>query len=120
MNGRALALGFFDGVHPAHKQVLALARQYALENGLTASAVTFKMQPAAFIRGEQEQLLCTLSDRIRLLQAEGEMDSVIGRPSLANRSIRSARPQVDREICRHPMFSPSGWETRRMKRTTWS
>ena len=80
MNGRALALGFFDGVHPAHKQVLALARQYALENGLTASAVTFKMQPAAFIRGEQEQLLCTLSDRIRLLQEEGEMDSVIVLP----------------------------------------
>ena len=80
MNGRALALGFFDGVHPAHKQVLALTAQHARENGLTASAVTFKTQPAAFIRGEKEQLLCTLSDRIRLLQAEGNMDSVIVLP----------------------------------------
>ena len=27
-------------------------------------------------------------------------------------SICSVRPQVDREICRIPMFSPSGWFTR--------
>ena len=80
MNGRALALGFFDGVHPAHRRVLALARQYADENALHAAAVTFKYQPAAFVRGETEQLLCTLPDRIRLLQAEGRMDSVIVLP----------------------------------------
>lgn len=79
MNGQALALGFFDGVHPAHRQVTALAVRYARENGLRASAVTFKTQPAAFIRGEKEQLLCTLSDRIRFLQEAGA-DSVIVLP----------------------------------------
>ena len=80
MNARALALGFFDGVHPAHRRVLALAREYADKNSLTASAVTFKTQPAAFVRGEPEQLLCTLNDRIRLLSDEGKMDSVVVLP----------------------------------------
>ena len=35
-------------------------------------------------------------------------------------SICSAKPQVDREMCRIPMFSPSGWFTSSRNRSTLS
>jgi len=77
---RALALGFFDGVHAAHKTVLALARAYADEAGIPAAAVTFDRSPAAFIRGTSDELICTLDERIELLKTEGGMDEVIVLP----------------------------------------
>ena len=77
---RALALGFFDGVHAAHKTVLALARAYADEAEIPAAAVTFDRSPAAFIRGTSDELICTLDERIELLKTEGGMDEVIVLP----------------------------------------
>lgn len=77
---RALALGFFDGVHPAHRRVLALARAQADALGISAAAVTFDHQPAARIYGAREELICTLDERIRLLKQEGQADEVLVLP----------------------------------------
>ena len=77
---RALALGFFDGVHPAHRRVLALARAQGDALGIPAAAVTFDRQPASFIHHTQEELICTLDERIRLLKEEARMDEVLVLP----------------------------------------
>ena len=77
---RALALGFFDGVHTAHRRVLALARARADALQIPAAAVTFDHQPAAKIHGVAEELICTLDQRIRLLKQEGQMDEVLVLP----------------------------------------
>ncbi len=39
--GVALALGYFDGVHRGHAEVIAAARDYAAANGLAAAVFTF-------------------------------------------------------------------------------
>ena len=49
-----------------------------------------------------------------------ETDNVNCNPYWASLSICSTKPQVDREMCRIPMFSPSGWFTRVKKRKTVS
>ncbi|KRK74368.1 riboflavin biosynthesis protein RibF [Lacticaseibacillus nasuensis] len=45
-----LALGFFDGVHRGHQQVLAAARQAADARGLQLAAMTFDVHPAVIYR----------------------------------------------------------------------
>ncbi len=72
---RALALGFFDGVHPGHRAVLQAARDYADAHGLEACAVTLSRHPAAVLAGVPEQLVQTREDRVRTLREAG-MDSV--------------------------------------------
>lgn len=42
----SLALGFFDGVHIGHKEVIRKAVSYARENGLKSAVVTFSSHPA--------------------------------------------------------------------------
>ena len=42
---KAIALGFFDGVHLAHQQVLRAAAEYARDHGLTGMALTFDRHP---------------------------------------------------------------------------
>ena len=71
----ALALGFFDGVHAAHIAILNETLAFARENSLPAIALTFDRQPAAFIKGAPEELICTPDERIALLRAAG-MDEV--------------------------------------------
>mgnify|MGYP004672486273 FL=1 len=100
---RALALGFFDGVHPAHRRVLALARAQADALGISAAAVTFDHQPAACIHGMQEELICTLDDRIRLLKQEGQMDEVLVLPF--TQEMMNTPPE---DFVRRTLFSELG------------
>lgn len=74
---RALALGFFDGVHEAHRAVLSLAREAADASSMTAAAVTFDRHPAAAVSGKPQELLQQLSDRVEMLRTVGHMDEVI-------------------------------------------
>ena len=74
---RALALGFFDGVHSAHRAVLASARAAADRHGCMAAAVTFDRHPAAALSGAPQQLIQTLSDRVASIRREGGMDDCI-------------------------------------------
>lgn len=50
---RALALGFFDGLHKAHREVIANASKEALAK----TVVTFKEDPSLFLSGKTEYLI---------------------------------------------------------------
>jgi len=66
-NERAVALGFFDGVHLAHRKVLSCAKRYADSHGLIPAAVTFDRPP----RAEKGGLIRTVRDRVSLMEESG-------------------------------------------------
>ena len=70
MSGSVVVIGNFDGVHPGHREVLAVAR--ATEPDLPLIVVTFWPHPASVVRpGGGPKLLTDLADRVALLRAAG-------------------------------------------------
>lgn len=68
----ALALGFFDGVHPGHIGVLTAAMECARKQGLRAMAVSFREHPLRILAPESAPgLLTTNTEKIRLLSHTG-------------------------------------------------
>ena len=64
-HGSAVALGFFDGVHLGHRNVLRAAVEWASENGCTAAAFTFRL-PAGGMRRGGGRILSTPQKRARI------------------------------------------------------
>jgi riboflavin kinase/FMN adenylyltransferase len=54
-----LAIGFFDGVHAGHQEVIGHARRSAAEDGGTAVVVTFDPHPLKVLRPESAPRLLT-------------------------------------------------------------
>ena len=70
MSGSVVVIGNFDGVHPGHREVLAVAR--ATEPDLPLIVVTFWPHPASVVRpGGGPKLLTDLADRVAVLRAAG-------------------------------------------------
>ena len=67
----SLALGFFDGVHLAHKKILSTASNLAKENGLKSAVITFKKSPKGFFTPQKSICLQTLEDRLSLIENTG-------------------------------------------------
>ena len=59
-----IALGFFDGVHLGHGELLRRTAVLAAERGLRSMALTFDRSP-----GKDGRLLTTVSDRVRLIRS---------------------------------------------------
>ncbi|MDO4562947.1 MAG: FAD synthetase family protein [Clostridia bacterium] len=62
-------LGFFDGVHAAHRALLKRAVRAARARGEKSIAVTFSESPESLLAQKEPMLLCTFSEkeqRIRL------------------------------------------------------
>ena len=74
---RVIALGFFDGVHLGHGQLLARCRQEADRLGCRAAALTFDSHPDTLVSGERVALLSTPQDRARLMEALYGIDEVL-------------------------------------------
>ena len=74
---RVIALGFFDGVHLGHGQLLARCRQEADRLGCRAAALTFDSHPDTLVSGERVALLRTPQDRARLMEALYGIDEVL-------------------------------------------
>lgn len=74
---RAVALGFFDGVHIGHGALLRRTRQLADALGLRACAMSLDAPPAAVIRGDAPPLLGTMDDRTLLMQRLYQIDEVV-------------------------------------------
>lgn len=58
-NGRVIALGFFDGVHLGHREIIRKTVETAEEKGLTASVLTFKnfkLKDPTELRSYEEKL----------------------------------------------------------------
>jgi riboflavin kinase/FMN adenylyltransferase len=66
--GSAVTIGFYDGVHRGHQEVIGRAVRAARERGLTAVAVTFDRHPReVFSPGREPRLLTTLERKSALI-----------------------------------------------------
>jgi riboflavin kinase/FMN adenylyltransferase len=66
-----LAIGFFDGFHQGHREIL---RRLLAERrpGFRAAAITFRNHPAKFLRpGSEPPLITTCEERVDLLASTG-------------------------------------------------
>lgn len=67
----ALALGFFDGVHPGHQVVIKKAIDEARRLKVTPSVVTFTDHPRSLTTGNAPKLLTLVEQRLKLFEELG-------------------------------------------------
>ncbi len=70
-----IALGFFDGVHLGHGDLLSRTTALAAETGRRALALTFDRSP-----GKDGRLLTTVADRVRLMRTLYGIQDVVVLP----------------------------------------
>jgi riboflavin kinase / FMN adenylyltransferase len=73
----AIALGFFDGVHPGHQVVIGTAVAEAKRQNLTAAVVTFKDHPRTLTQGSPPLLLTVIDQRLALFEKLGVQAALI-------------------------------------------
>ncbi len=66
----AVALGYFDGLHKAHRDVISLAVNEK-KNGLTAVCFTFSENPKSLLTNSPSNALMTNGDKIKMLERIG-------------------------------------------------
>ena len=70
--GSALAIGVFDGVHRGHRHLFAQLVARGKTQGLQPGVVTFRAHPAHVLKpGSEPHYLCTLEERLRLIEQAG-------------------------------------------------
>lgn len=69
-SGTAIALGYFDGLHKGHRNVISLAAAEK-ENGLTPVCFTFSKSPKSVLYGTRCNALMTNEDKIKTLERLG-------------------------------------------------
>ncbi len=67
----SVALGFFDGVHIAHKKIIEKAVSYAKEHGLRPVALTFDLSPAELLKNGFCEYITPNSQKIQIIEALG-------------------------------------------------
>lgn len=73
----AATIGFFDGVHRGHRQVIDRLKEIARTKGLKTMAVTFGNHPMEVVRpGYEPQLLLPVEEKIRRIKECG-VDEVV-------------------------------------------
>src|SRR5438128_236161 len=78
LRASVVALGTFDGVHLAHRAVLATAVERARELGVSAVACTFDPHPAEVLQpGRAPQPITTLEERLLLIETTGIDGTVV-------------------------------------------
>lgn len=72
LRGAVVAIGNFDGVHRAHRAVIATARERAAFLGRPAAALTFEPHPRSFFRPQEPLFRLTdARNKLRLLASTG-------------------------------------------------
>ncbi len=66
----SLALGFFDGVHFAHKKLISNAVELAHLNNIKSGVITFEKSPASYF-GKNVKYICETDDKIELIRNLG-------------------------------------------------
>ena len=74
--GQVIALGFFDGFHKAHTEVLRKTIEVAKENNLKSTLLTFTQSIYSFIKNEKFKYLTSLDDKINYAKKMG-FDEVV-------------------------------------------
>ena len=69
----SLAVGFFDGVHLGHQQVINRAIEHAKEKGIKSAVMTFDPHPSIVLGGRNEKVfyITPLEQKIEKLKALG-------------------------------------------------
>lgn len=67
----SLALGFFDGVHLGHQEVIKSAVDFARQNGTKSAVITFKEHPQVVLRGCAPEYISNEAQRRENLAALG-------------------------------------------------
>jgi riboflavin kinase/FMN adenylyltransferase len=67
----AIALGFFDGVHPGHQAVIGAAVAEAKKQNLVAAVVTFRDHPRSLTQGSSPLLLTVIEQRLAQFEKLG-------------------------------------------------
>ena len=77
---RAIALGYFDGVHLGHRALMQKAVERAKQIGGTSAVFTFDVHPDSVVMGRQVPLLTANAyrrDEIKLLGGVDEVQFLI-------------------------------------------
>lgn len=78
-DGCAVALGNFDGVHTAHRQILENCRNYAASHGVKAGVLLFDRHSVKTTHTREIELITTHEQKLALM-ADAGMDFVYLRP----------------------------------------
>lgn len=65
------ALGFFDGIHLGHKDVICTAVENSKKLGAESCALTFSRRPKSILSGEPDMFLTTENEKIRIIESLG-------------------------------------------------
>ena len=74
---RAIALGFFDGVHIGHAALLNRTKERAAEHGLTSSVLSFDVHPDDLVFGGRVELINSALGREDVIRRMFGIDNVI-------------------------------------------
>lgn len=67
----SIALGFFDGVHTAHREIIETAVREAAARGIRPIVLTFDKAPSEVLFGSAPPYITALSEKERLINALG-------------------------------------------------
>lgn len=91
-------VGFFDGVHRGHQQVLATVVERAAARGVRPVAITFDRHPSEVLRPGSEPRLLTTVERKAELIAETGIDTLVVLPFDRDFSLITAASFVARVL----------------------
>ena len=75
---RVATVGFFDGVHRGHRQVLGTVVERARDRGVRSVAITFDRHPREVLSpGDEPRLLTTVDRKAALIEATGIDELVV-------------------------------------------
>lgn len=64
----AAAIGFFDGVHTAHRSLIETMKKEAKERGIASAVITFDKHPKSVLSGEPYHYITPLSRKLRKIE----------------------------------------------------
>ena len=74
---RAIALGFFDGIHIGHSALMRKVLEIGRDKGLVPSVITFDAHPLSLVSGETVPLINSPEDRAGLIHRIFGIDDII-------------------------------------------
>lgn len=69
--GLSLALGFFDGVHIGHQEVIKTASKIAKKSNTKSAVITFQDHPCCYFYDVKPQYIITKHDKVKMLEDLG-------------------------------------------------
>lgn len=81
VDGYSLAIGFFDGIHKGHQQLIQTALTDASERGTRSAVMTFDPHPSIVLGGKKEDIfyITPLKQKLEILKSLGVEDVFIVR-----------------------------------------